>query len=203
MRSFFRPLLILLCIPATLFLLIWGSGAFIDVSTKNQTFTNPSDIPTQTTAVIFGAGLKSPGQVSSILAGRLDGALALYKAKKVTKLLLSGDNIDKTYDEVIAMENYVIAKGVPKSDIIEDRKGVSTYDTCYRLNHTFSLTKAVLVTNEYHMPRALYTCKKLGVDVVGLATPNYDGYEYTNNQRESLAKVKMFIDLYIASPKPI
>jgi vancomycin permeability regulator SanA len=101
------------------------------------------------------------------------------------------------------MVTYVIAHGVKSEDAIFDRQGLSTYDTCYRLRNTFKVTTAVLVTNDFHLPRAVYTCRTLGVDAIGLATPNYPGYEYNSSQREPLARVKMLIDLYIAPPKPL
>lgn len=153
--------------------------------------------------MVFGAGvIQRTGEVGAVLKGRMDTAIKLYTSGKVTKIVLSGDNRTKEYDEVTPMESYALANGVAEEDIILDPKGSSTYDTCYRINHTFHIKKAALVTNDFHLPRAVFTCRKLGVEAVGVATPNYAGYEYNRNQRESLATVKMLLDLYVASPVP-
>lgn len=201
MVKFFRPLIALLTLPAIAFLVIWGSGQYVAVMTGSHRFTDQNTIATTKVAVVFGAGIiQSRGEVGTVLKGRMDAAIALYKAGKVDHLILSGDNTQSNYDEVTPMLKYAQEHGVPSEDMITDRAGTSTYDTCYRLKNTFKETSATLVTNEYHLPRAVYTCRQLGIDAIGLGTPNYAGYEDNKNQRESLATVKMLIDLYVAPP---
>jgi vancomycin permeability regulator SanA len=200
MGKILRPLIAFFIVPVTLLVLIWGTGEFVVWRTNPFKYTQAHDVPVRDVAVVFGAGLKRSGEVGVVLQGRLNDAVTLYKAHKVSKVLVSGDNTSDTYDEVTPMMRYVAAQGVKAEDIITDRRGISTYDTCYRLKNTFTTKTVVLVTNDFHLPRALYTCRTLGVEAVGLATPNYPGFEVNNTQREPLAKVKMLIDLYVAPP---
>lgn len=203
MRKLLRPLIAFLALPALILLMIWSTGEFVVARTTAYRYTAAADLPERQVAVVFGAGLKRSGEVGSVLQARLDDAITLYRIHKVEKVLVSGDNTTESYDEVTPMVKYITAHGVQEADVIADRKGVSTYDTCYRLSHSFTVTRATLVTNDFHLPRAVYTCRVLGVDAVGLATPNYPGYEFNNNQRETLARVKMLVDLYIAPPHPL
>jgi vancomycin permeability regulator SanA len=203
LRNILRPIIALLFFPALLFLLIWGAGQVVSVSTSDSRYYTAEDTPSKDLAVVFGAGLKRSGEVGNVLKARLDDAIKLYNLKKVTGIVVSGDNTDESYDEVTPMVTYLISQDIPESAILTDRKGTSTYDTCYQLKNTLKVDRAVLVTNDFHLPRAVYTCRKLGVDVVGLATPNYPGFESNSNQRESLARVKMLIDLYVAPPTPL
>lgn len=202
MGKIFRALLGFLIIPALIFLAIWGSERFVASKTASYRTTDTTAVPKEEVAVVFGAGvIQSRGEVGQVLRGRMDTAIKLYRDGIVDKLVLSGDSTSADHDEVTPMIRYATEEGVPEEALIEDRKGSSTYATCYRLNHAFSIKSAVLVTNEYHLPRAVFTCRKLGVDAYGLAAPNYAGYEINRNQREPLATVKMLIDLYVASPQ--
>lgn len=203
MGKLLRPLIAFLAVPAVLLLIIWGAGQFTAWQTASYRYTTAADVPAKQVGVVFGAGLKSDGEVGAVLKGRLDDAITLYRTGKIEKIIVSGDNVVPSYDEVTPMVKYVGEHGVRQEDIWADRKGVSTYDTCYRLTRAFAVKNAILVTNDFHLPRAVYTCRALGVDAIGLATPNYPGYEYNSSQREPLARVKMFIDLYIAPPKPL
>ena len=131
--------------------------------------TTAAAAPAAPVAIVFGAGL-AQGQVPSrILAERLDAAIALYRAGKVPRLLLSGDNSDRYHDETGAMTKYARAQGIPESDLIADDFGVSTYDTCWRARHVFGVERAVLVTQRFHLPRALFLANALGVDAEGVA----------------------------------
>ena len=104
--------------------------------------------------MVFGAGLETSIEPSPILAERLDVAVALYRARKVHALLVSGDSSDRRHDETKAMKRYAVERGVPESDVVEDPAGVSTYDTCYRARSVYGVNKALLVTQEFHLPRA-------------------------------------------------
>jgi vancomycin permeability regulator SanA len=202
MGSIIRSLAAFLVLPGLIFLAVWGSEKYVAHATSQYRFTDSSQVPVEDVAVVFGAGIiQRTSEVGVVLKGRMDTAIHLYNDKKVSGLVLSGDNTRDSYDEVTPMVKYAREQGVLAASLTEDRGGSSTYDTCYRLAHTLKVKKAVLVTNEFHLPRAVYTCRKLGVDAVGLATPNYAGYEYNRKQREPLATVKMLIDLYVAPPQ--
>ena len=112
-------------------------------------------------------GLWRNGTPTPVLQDRIETAADLYFAGKVEKLLMSGDNRFIYYNEPGAMREYAISLGVPEEDIVLDYAGRRTYDTCYRAKAIFGLEKAILVTQAFHMPRALYTCNQLGVESPG------------------------------------
>jgi len=114
------------------------------------------------------------GRPTPALADRVWTAAALYKAGKVRKLLMSGDNRFINYNEPETMRQYALAQGVPDEDIVLDYAGRRTYDTCYRAEHIFGVQDAILVTQWFHLDRALYTCGKLGIDAVGVAADRRD-----------------------------
>jgi len=120
------------------------------------------------TAIVFGAGLYRDGSPSPVLRDRVATAVDLYNAGKVTKLLLSGDNSTIFYNEPESMKAYALSLGVPADDIVLDYAGRRTYDTCFRARSIFGLKDAILVTQDYHLPRALLTCNALGLSSVGV-----------------------------------
>ncbi len=119
-------------------------------------------------AVVFGAAVYRDGRLSSVLRDRMDTAVALYHEGKVEKLLLSGDNRFNQYNEPGAMMAYAISHGIDEADIQPDYAGLRTYDTCYRARHIFEVDEAILVTQAFHLPRAIFTCRQLGVDARGV-----------------------------------
>jgi SanA protein len=118
-------------------------------------------------AIGFGAGYWPSGALSDILRDRLDAAIELYRAQRVEKLLFSGDNRFVDYSEPAKMLEYAMIQGIPREDIILDYAGRRTYDTCYRARAIFQVQEAILVTQRYHLPRALNTCHALGIDADG------------------------------------
>ena len=102
-----------------------------------------------------------------MLAHRMDTAIELYRGGVVRKLLVSGDNRFADYNEPGRMYDYAVARGVPPADVVRDFVGRRTYDTCYRAGAIFGVTASVLVTQRFHLPRALFTCRNLGVDAIG------------------------------------
>ncbi len=164
------------------------------------------DIPAERAAIVFGAGLWRDGTPTPVLRDRIQAGAELYFAGKVEKLLMSGDNRFIDYDEPTAMKNYAIELGVPENDIVLDFAGRRTYDTCYRAKEIFGLDSAILVTQEFHLSRALYICDALGVESTGI---NGDRRTYLKrsrvywNTRETLATLSAFVDLYITHPIPV
>ncbi len=155
-------------------------------------------------AIVFGAAVYSDGRLSSVLRDRMDTAVSLYKSGKVDKLLLSGDNRIEDYNEPGAMMNYAINRGVAVADIQPDYAGLRTYDTCYRARHIFQIKEAILVTQAFHLPRAIFTCRQLGVDVVGTQADlrPYRGarwYEF----RETIATARALWDVLRREPAQI
>jgi SanA protein len=118
---------------------------------------------------VFGAAVYGNERLSPILRDRMDTAVSLYHDGKIEKILVSGDNSTDTYDEPSAMMEYAIAQGISPDDIQPDYGGRRTYDTCYRAREIFQLDSAILVTQEFHLPRAIFTCRRLGIDAVGVS----------------------------------
>ncbi len=146
-----------------------GFVAWVAASTAPLVYgVTAADLPVRHVALVFGAGLDGQGGPSAVLYDRVATGAALYRAGKVAKLLMSGDNSQPTYNEVGVMRQTALDLGVPSADIVLDYAGFRTYDSCYRARDVFGLRAATLVTNRFHLPRALYTCRELGLDVVGV-----------------------------------
>ncbi len=166
------------------------------------TFT-PEAVPAERVAIVFGAGLQRNGAVTPELSERVQMAAKLYLTHKVEKLLFSGDNRFLNYNEPGAMRQYAMQLGVPKEAIVQDYAGRRTYDTCYRARAIFRVEAAILVTQEYHLPRALYICNTLGLDTVGVPADKPDTPYVYGNLREFPAVADAWWDLYVAHPVPI
>lgn len=128
-----------------------------------------AQVPAAPVALVFGAGLSAPGVPSPVLAARLDAALALFEAGRVESLLLSGDNRVRSHDETGAMRRYLLERGVPAEALWIDRLGLSTYDSISRAQALFGVQRAILVTQRFHLPRALYLAQGLGLETWGVA----------------------------------
>lgn len=162
--------------------------------------------PVERVAIVFGAGLTRSGYPTTILRDRVETASQLYFSGKVQKLLMSGDNRFDNYNEPGAMRDYALSLGVPAEAIVLDYAGRRTYDTCYRAKDIFGLSSALLVTQQFHLPRALFECNALGVQASGVAA---DNHHYSPllllfwNIREQLATTSAFVDLYVSKPIPV
>ncbi len=119
-------------------------------------------------AIVFGAAIRN-GFPSTVLRDRLDAAIELYQLGRVERLILSGDGRHASYDEPATMARYVLRQGIPAEALVLDRHGLRTYDTCYRARAVYGVERAVLVTQRFHLPRALFTCERLGLEAVGLS----------------------------------
>jgi SanA protein len=168
---------------------------------------DPANVPPHRTAVVFGAGLLWDGRLSPLLRERVETAADLYLAGKVEKILMSGDNRFVNYNEPAAMQEYALRLGVPDNAIVLDYAGRRTYDTCYRALAIFGVEDAILVTQDYHLSRAIYTCRTLGINATGVAAKRTTTYlrlpPILDNGRESLATWGAFWELYISHPTPV
>lgn len=189
--------LLLLCVLAS---------AYVAIATRQLRYQQVEQVPPTRIAIVFGAGVRPDGRLSRMLADRVDGAIALYQQGRVQKLLMTGDNSRVDYDEVTAMRRYAEARGVAPADITLDYAGFRTYDSCYRARAIFGVTAAVLVTQRYHLPRAVYTCRMLGVEAVGLGTPDWETYPPVAIARYQLREVVSTIvalwQLHVTRPLP-
>ncbi len=130
---------------------------------------SPEQAPTVPVALVFGAGLAARDEPSAVLAERIDAAVSLYRSRKVRKVLVSGDNSERYHDETRAMRRYAVERGMPEEDVISDWAGLSTYDSCFRAKALFGVNRAILVTQDFHLPRALFIANSLGIDADGVA----------------------------------
>jgi SanA protein len=164
-----------------------------------------SESPSGRVAIIFGAGLRRDGTPTAMLRDRVMTGTSLYFNGKVEKLLMSGDNRFDYYNEPEAMRQFALSLGVPDEDIVLDYAGRRTYDTCYRAGAIFNVKSALLVTQKFHLPRALFLCNTLGVEVEGVQAGNYywNGSPFIWDVREQLATVTAFWDVYVNSPSPV
>ena len=164
------------------------------------------DAPSERVAIVFGAGLRRDGTPTTILRDRVETAAQLYFSGKVEKLLMSGDNRFENYNEPASMRDYAISLGVPEDAIVLDYAGRRTYDTCYRAKAIFGVDKAILVTQGFHLPRALFLCNALGLQASGVEADNFYYLKRSRviwNVRELLATVTAFVDVYISKPLPV
>lgn len=163
--------------------------------------------PSKRVAIVFGAGLRRDGTPTPILRDRVETAASLYFSGKVEKLLLSGHQEYLTYNEPESMRQYALSLGVPNEAIALDFAGDRTYDTCFRAKTIFGVDDALLVTQKFHLPRALFLCKAFGLEALGVeAATTRRSWRVTTliwNSREMLATVGAFLDVYITKPQPI
>ena len=151
-------------------------------------------------AIVFGAALRWDGTPSAVLRDRVLAAVDLYLAGKVSKLIMSGESPEPT-----AMRTLALEQGVMEEDILLDEGGLRTYDTCYRAKNVFDLEEAILVTTPFHLPRALYLCHFLGIDVKGVSARDgtyWRGSTFYWNVRESMATMVALWEVHITKPVP-
>ena len=174
------------------------------LQTLNRLYSTET-VAARPVAIVFGAGLWWNGEPTPVLRDRVATAVELYNSGKVNWLLMSGSQ-SGTYNEPQAMFDYAISLGMPAEAIILDNAGDRTYDTCYRALHTYNVHTAILVTQRFHQPRALYTCNKLGIDAVGVVA---DMREYRRssliywNLRELPATLSAMLDIHLLQPNPV
>lgn len=165
-----------------------------------------ADVPARRAAIVFGAGLLRDGSVGPILRDRVAAAAELYFNGRVEKLLMSGDNRFVNYNEPGAMRAYALSLGVPEDAIVLDYAGRRTYDTCYRAKAIFGLSQAILVTQKFHLLRALYTCNMLGLPSIGVEADQQISRRVSVlywNMRELLATSAALWDVHVSHPVPV
>ena len=156
-------------------------------------------------AIVFGAGILRDGTPTTILRDRLAIAAELYRQRKVQVILVSGDNSTEEHNEPEAMFNYLTEReGVPKEHVFQDFAGRRTYDTCIRAREIWGIEHALLISQGYHLPRAIFTCKQLGVEAWGMSSTEreYRGI-LSFKAREILAMYNALFDLFVFTPSYI
>lgn len=161
---------------------------------KPHIYNSASDAPNAEVALIPGAAILKDGSLSPIFMDRADMAITLYKAGKVLKILVSGDNSTVSHNEVNPVRLYLLNKGIPDQDIFLDHAGFDTYSTMYRARDIFGVTSVLITTQSFHLPRAIFIARRLGIQAYGV---NADvGHMLLRNYvREMFANEKAVFDL--------
>ncbi len=197
-----RILLILILVVALGFLYVHGQvHKYDDLIRTNINTLDTREWPRPRVAVVFGASVYGNGTLSPILEDRIETAIELYRTRKVDRILVSGDNRHPSYNEPKAMYDYLVNHAVAPPDVVVDTSGRSTYETCLRAKEVFGLQRAVLVSQKFHLPRALYLANQLGLDAVGMASNSKREQEIDyQSVREWAAEVKAYFNLNVIPP---
>ena len=170
----------------------------INKETEAYIYDRVEELPSTYTALVLGASVRRNGELSTMLRDRVESALLLYNKGKIKRFLVSGDNRTTNYNEPVAMKKYLLERGVPEEDIFMDFAGFDTYDSVYRASYIFEVDSAIVVSQRFHLPRAVYIARSMGLNFYGY---NGDRREYElesrNRFREVAANVKAWIELLI------
>jgi vancomycin permeability regulator SanA len=203
-KRILKIILFLMGLSLTGLLLLFGINGYVKASVKNRIITmeEAAKLKNIDCILILGAGITDENQPTNMLEDRLKYGIQLYEEGASNRLLMSGDHGQKEYDEVNVMKRYAMDAGIPSSDIFMDHAGFSTYESLYRAREVFQAHKIIIVTQKYHLYRAMYVGKKLGLEVYGVASDprQYAGQSYRDS-REILARAKDFA-YAIVKPKP-
>lgn len=197
MKKSIKIIIILAAIVAGLAILavaaIFGLNAMVKATTKNQILSveEAAVLEDVDCILVLGCGIHDDGSPSDMLHDRLRRSVELYEAGAAPKLLMSGDHGRKGYDEVDAMKSFAVEAGIPSENVFMDHAGFSTYETMVRAKEIFQAQKIIIVTQEYHLYRAMYIGQRLGMEVYGVSS-NYRRYrnQKAMDIREVLARVK-------------
>lgn len=183
-----------------LFVVTWSINYFIHKSTEDLIVSDYEKLERSQVALVLGALVYNDGSMSDILKDRADTALELYKKGMVNKILVSGDHGRKEYDEVNAVKDYYLENGVFEEDIFTDHAGFDTYDSLYRARDIFGVESVIVVTQSFHLPRAVYIARSLGIKVQGYsADKRFYVLSRYNNIREKFASLKAFMNVMFKS----
>ena len=200
MKKIFKYILIVLIVIILVPVII---NFYVILSTKNRIVSGDSELLTDIDyIVVLGAGIRR-GKPSPMLEDRLKTGISLYNNDISNKILITGDHMNDDYDEVTVMKNYLLEHGIPEEDIINDNYGISTYDSIYRVKNVYKSNKVVIVSQRYHLYRALFLSDNLDLESYGVeANLRYYYGQWYREIREILARNKDFIK-GIIKPKAV
>ena len=185
-----------------LVLVVVGSNAYVLLSTGGESTGVIAEVPRAQVAIVPGALVQPNGKMSAMLGDRVRRAAALWHAGKVEKVLVSGDHHTWAYDEPDTMRKALVDEGVPPRDVFEDHAGFDTWATMVRARGIFGVRDAVVVTQGFHMPRALFLADAAGIHATGLTADQHRwGYQGEKSEvREVLSRVKAVADVMLNTP---
>lgn len=178
---------------------------FVVQSGKKQIYRDSDLVPSHEVAIVFGAAVLPSGDPSDVLRDRLDVAADLFEDERVRSIIVSGDNRTDEYNEPEAMARYLMnERAIEEGAIFIDYAGRRTYDTCARAGQLWGVEDALLVTQGFHLPRAIWLCQQLGVEADGISASLQEYLKGDQFElREVFAIYKAFIDIYIWPPEYI
>jgi len=191
MRKLFRCI-IFGVVSVLIFIFVCNITIF--VASKTNIYDTVTEAPIAEVALVPGAALTQEGELSSVFRARVDGAVELYKAKKVSKILVSGDNSTLSHNEVNPARVYLINKGILDQDIFLDHAGFDTYSSMYRARDIFGVSSIIVSTQSFHLPRAVFIAGQLGIEASGVRA-DIPNLRFGNYVREILANEKAILDL--------
>ena len=197
-----RCLLVLVIAGLLGLCLALGISSYVVSSTRDAILTQEEAPPEDLDCIlVLGCGIRPDGSPTPMLTSRLTRGAELYQAGWADRVLLSGDDSGEDYNELATMERVILELGVPQEALVMDHAGFSTYESIYRAKHEFGIQRVVIVTQEYHLYRALYLADALGLDAWGVAAaPRNDAGQIGRDLREILARDK---DFFTAILQPI
>jgi SanA protein len=206
LRKIIGMLIKIIIYVISLGIVVFGLPRLITSITSINKIKTIANVTNEKVAIVFGAGLLRDGTPSPVLKDRVSTAAQLYFAGKIQKILMSGDNRFVDYNEPASMQAFALELGVPEAAIVLDYAGRRTYDTCYRAKYIFGLDQAILVTQKYHLPRALFTCNGIGLKSIGV-TADLRTYHPNSltfwNIREIPATLVALWQVWVSHPLPV
>jgi SanA protein len=193
------------CAAVAVVLLVAAANAYVLLSERGDSTADVSRLHDAQVALVLGAFVEPDGKMSQMLSDRVQRAAQLWRSGKVRRILVSGDHHTWSYDEPDTMRRALQADGVPGSDIFTDHDGLDTWDSVVRARKVFGVRSAIVVTQGFHMPRALYLAKQAGLEAQGL-TSDIHGYGrqgQLSSLREVLARVKAVYQGATEQPAPL
>ena len=164
---------------------------YVRYQARNEVFANIENVKPKEFAIVLGAAIINNNRPGNYLKFRLDDVISLYKSGKIKKILISGDNGEDAHDEISVMNRYLLENGVPQDIIFGDYAGFDTYSSMERADKVFDIKSAIIVSQGFHLPRAIYIAREKGIDATGYAT------------KQSLGKRRYFIREHFAIIKSI
>lgn len=203
-RLLIITLIVLICLAVIGAATVLGVNDYVKKIGRNNIITpeEAAELNDADCIVVLGCQVKGNGKPSDMLADRLKRGIELYEQGSAPKIIMSGDHGRTEYDEVNTMKQVAIESGVPSSDIFMDHAGFSTYESLYRAKEIFEADKLIIVTQEYHLYRALYIAEQLGIEAYGVNSDYHTYWGQSNREaREILARCKDFVKT-IFKPEP-
>lgn len=193
---------LLLGVVVVVFALVLGANTWVLLSARDAIVSEVTDAPTADAILVLGASVYRSGAPSPILEDRLTTAIELYREGKSEKIIVSGDHGEDRNNEPKAMQRVLIGAGIPAENIFLDHAGFDTFDSVYRARDIFQARSLLIVSQSFHLPRAVFIGKKLGLEVTGVSSDLRNYGEQTdryNRVRETLARVKAVLDIWLGA----